>query len=382
MSYMTDRNSYRAAPLRTAGEYIPFSTRDLDAAMPDIFSALIGLNRAENLIAADLMTTGVKFDRIVRHRLAGLLPDEEVRSAPVQALMSRALGVQDFALANAIVSGLAEPATAAFDLAVSGILRTMRRIPRPNFLPTSISNISTGDVAKRPEFAEWAPAEVAATGVVETVGVETWGHMVQITREALLNSAFTEMAMVFASMGNSAGKAISAEFARVLEDTTTLADGRAFFNSTDDNVLTSSGAPSVSTFDAACTKLARQVTAAGSIAGCTPRYLICPPEYTGTAKVLAAAIYDPSGSPGTLPQAGLDIVVVPHLSSSSTWYLMADPIAAPTIGLLTLGASPESRTFSMERRPTPPDRDGIMVAVRNEFRVTRLSRVGIVKVTV
>ena len=378
-TYSRPAEQYRQNP---AHGFYPFSTRDLDEAMPAIFASLIGLTRADNPIAADLLVTGFSFDRIARHRLAGLLPDDEVRNAPLQTLVARALGVQDFALSNAIVSGLAAPAIAAFDLAASGITRAMRKIPRINYLPTTIGNISASDVEKRPEHASWESATINAAGIIEAVSVETWGSMVEIRRQALINADFTEMAMVFSLMGGSAGKAISSEFARVLEDTANLADGRAFFNSTDGNVLTSSGPPSMTTFDNASTKLARQVTAAGSIAACTPRFLIVPPEFTGTARTMAAAIFDPSGSPGTLPQAGLDVIVCPHLASPTTWFLMADPAAAPTIGLLHFGASPDQRTLMVERTPSPPERDGIMVAIRNEFRVTRLSRVGIIKVTV
>lgn len=100
-----------------------------------------------------------------------------------------------------------------------------------------------------------------------------------------------------------------------------------------------------------------------------------------TARAVAVTLFDPAGTPGNVPQRYFDVIVVPHLASASAWYLMGDPATSPTLGLLHLGATPDARTLRIERIPAPMSTDGIGVAVRNEFKISRMSRIGIVKVT-
>lgn len=77
----------------------------------------------------------------------------------------------------------------------------------------------------------------------------------------------------------------------------------------------------------------------------------------------------------------LEVVVLPHLTSSTTWFLLADPAITPALGLLGIGDALPLRTITVERAPRKPTEDGLSLFARNEFRIARLSRYGALKIT-
>jgi hypothetical protein len=186
-----------------------------------------------------------------------------------------------------------------------------------------------------------------------------------------------ELAMLFGALGNSAALNRSSALASLLENTANLSDGRAFFNTTDANLLTGYGTVSVTSIDAAVSALYGQATPAGPISGVSPRFLIVPRQLTTTAYQAVMTLFGDS-----LRADRVDVVVCPHLSVATTFYLMGDPATAPTLGLLHLGASADARTLRIERRSdNDTSVDGIRVGIRDDFRITRMSRTGILKVT-
>ncbi len=356
--------------------FLPYSCRDIAGSLGELFLEQAGVRRADNPVASHLAHEGVDLAKLARHWLAPHYGVDELRGAPTPVILGRALGVDDFV--SALTSGWHDVVRATFNEAISGYRSLLREIPVKNFLPQHIPTFNgISALVEMPEFGEWGYGSLTASSVLEDTQVTTYGLQFTVSRQSLVNDQVREITAMMAELANIAALHVAASVASALEGT--LAGGGDYFHADYSNLLTggSAGAPSVTTFDAAAALLWR-MPVGSHIAGTAPRYIVGPPEMHGTARVLAAAIYDPNGSPGSLPQGRFDVVVLPHLASTTYWYLMGDPQTAPALALLHLEGS--SELAMLEQIPTPPQKDGLTFRLRTDYKVARISRTGAVKI--
>lgn len=347
-------------------QFLPYSTADIGDALAPYFAARAGGPMPDDPVALDLLNRGWPLTKIASHYVTG-----SGGEAPAQTL-ARALGTSD--LGNDLVTGLAAVAYTAADVAMAGWLKILRRVPVQNFHAASVPHLSVSDLRLMPEFSDWPVGVLTAGGVLESLALESYGLLLVLTRQAMINDEVGQAASAFEALGNAASLNVSARLAVLLEDTANLSDGAAFFNSTAGNLVASS-ALSITTLEAAINTLYRQATPTGPISGVAMKYIIAPPQLSMIAQALLTQVY------GNASASPIEVITCPHLSSASTWYVCGAPQSAPCLALLTLGAQPTARTLLIEKTLPPVGREGIGMAVRNDFRLVRTSRIGIVKIT-
>lgn len=200
----------------------------------------------------------------------------------------------------------------------------------------NLSNFSDLDVV--PEYADYKYGTFS--DVKETIQLRTYGKLFSISRQAIVNDDLSAFTTIPERMGRAAARMVGDEAYGILTSPPTLNQtGRALFHATDGNIRTTTGAgaPSVTTLDTEFTSMATKTDPSGAVLNIVPRYIIVPRALEATARVLAAATYDPAGTAGTLtpnPYAGrFDVVADARLDTfnSAGWFVAADPRIVPTV---------------------------------------------------
>lgn len=370
---------YQRAPAAPSG-FMPFSCRDVEGALGDFFRMQTGARVANpDPIATQMLEEGVGLAKLARHWLAAYIPADDLRGASNADVITRALSTSDFQ--NAITSGWHQTVRATFNEQISGYRAILRELPVKDFNTQRVPDYGgMSDLKAMPEGAEYKNASLSATTVLESVSLTTYGLQFTVSRQALINDEIGEISAAVRQLANIAALHLAAAVASTLEDSTTLSDGSAYFATAKGNLVqyaSGGGAPSVSTMDAAGTKLWRR-SVGDHVAGVAPRFVIVPPELAHTAQVLVSAIWDPAGTAGTVPVGRCDRIVLPHLVNTTHWYLAGDPAFAPALALLRLAGS--SDLVQLEQVKAPLHRDGLTYRIRTDYKVARISRVGIVKI--
>ena len=208
-----------------------------------------------------------------------------------------------------------------------------------DFKTNNLVNLSNfGDLDIVPEHANYEYGTFS--DVKETIQLRTYGKLFSISRQAIVNDELRSFTAVPAKMGRAAARMVGDEAYGILTSPPTLNQtGRALFHATEGNLRTTTGAgaPSVTTLDTEFTSMATKTDPSGATLNIVPRYLIVPRALEGTARVLAAATYDPAGTAGTLKpnvyQGRFDVVADARLDAfnASGWFVAADPNLIPTI---------------------------------------------------
>lgn len=358
---------YARQPAQSAqSAFLPMSVRDFAEAYPDAVLHRAGMRAAQHPLARDILEQRPSFANVARHFLAGQFSADELRQMPdgqAIAFATRNAVYGSAHFASTIVTAYAGAAYAVFDAVTAGFSRVMRSIPVADFKPQTISSFSVSGLQQMPEFAPWPQALITQNSVIEAVSVETWGLAATISRQATVNDQQQELGMAFEAFGNAAALNRSAQLAAALEAGT--------------NTITGYGAVTVAALDAACARLYAATTASGGLTGISPRYVIVPPQMVASAYTTVMAAFG-----DTLRPDRVDVVVCPHLSSATTFFVCGDPAISPAIGLLHLGSLPESRTLMVEQLTGRDSMvDGIRVAIRDDFRIVRMQAAAVVKVT-
>ena len=208
-----------------------------------------------------------------------------------------------------------------------------------DFKTNNLVNLSNfGDLDIVPEHANYEYGTMS--DVKETIQLRTYGKLFSISRQAIVNDDLMAFTTIPSKMGRAAARMVGDEAYGILTSPPTLNQtGRALFHATEGNIRTTTGAgaPSVTTLDTEFTSMATKTDPSGATLNIVPRYIIVPRALEATARVLAAATYDPAGTAGTLkpnPYNGrFDVVADARLDAynASGWFVAADPNLIPTV---------------------------------------------------
>ena len=175
-------------------------------------------------------------------------------------------------------------------------------------------------------------------GEKASITASTKGNIINISRETIINDdlgAFTGLA---ASLGRAAKRTVESDVYALLALNAgmgpVLSDGVTLFHATHNNVST--GAPSVTSFDAARVVMSQQKDVSGNdFLALTPAVWLGPVGLGGPARVVVNSEYDPDSN-NKLQRANMaskvvrDIVDTPRLSGLP-WYFFADANEAPVL---------------------------------------------------
>ena len=168
-----------------------------------------------------------------------------------------------------------------------------------------------------------------------TVQAKTYGCMVGLTRQDLINDDLGAFLEIPRQLGVNAARALEDTFWAMVQ-----ANANNFFSTAHKNLLESATANlSIDSLGAAVAALERQTDDDGAVIAQEPRYLVVPPELRPLAEQLySSAQLIVAGQanrvlPANNPYVGrYQPVVTPYLAGNgadSVWYLFADPAVSP-----------------------------------------------------
>lgn len=175
-------------------------------------------------------------------------------------------------------------------------------------------------------------------GEKASITAATKGNIINISREAVINDDMGALTGLAASLGRAAKRTVESDVYATLALNSgmgpTLGDGVTLFHASHSNVST--GAPTVTSFEAARVVLSAQRDVSGNdYLALTPAVWLGPDGISGQARVVVNSTYDPDAA-NKLQRANIaagmvnTIVGTPRLSSTP-WYFFADPSQAPVL---------------------------------------------------
>lgn len=297
---------------------------DFRAAATDVLLARAGINVKEPHPAArDLQRLSIV--SMAEQILS--MHGKSTRDMGRAEIISAALTTSDFPSLLANVSGKA--LRAGYDSAPATFTGWSGEREVNDFKQQSLVALSEAPaLLKVMEGAEYKRGSLSDSA--STFTVETYGRIIPISRQALINDdtqAFTSLPQ---SMGAAARRLEANLVYTKLTSNPVLGDGVALFHANHGN-LGAAASPTLTSLGAARAAMRKQKGLAGAeFIDPQPRFLIVPVELETACEQLLASLVDPSKSNDT-PNVewirGLKLVADPRLDevSTSQWYLAADP---------------------------------------------------------
>ena len=268
----------------------------------------------------------------------------------------------------------------AYDESPVSFTSISRRTTLPDFKPTSRVQLGEAPLLEKvPESAEYSFGTLGEGK--ETYALATYGKIVGITRQVLVNDdldAFTRIPQLY---GNSA-RALQNQLAWALlttgADGVTMGDGLALFAAGHNN--TGTGAPSVPSLSEGRTTMRTQTGLSGRILNVVPRWWIVPAALETDAQKLTAPISpEAEGNVNPFVSAFQGVIAEPLLDADSAliWYLAAATGQIDVLEHAFLEGEEEVRVETMEGWKV----DGVEVKASMDFAVTVLDHRGLYRST-
>lgn len=335
---------------------------DFKAAAGDVLLARAGVKVPEmHPGARDIQRMGV----VAMAEAMLSMQGTSVRGMSPSAIINAGLSTSDF---PSLLSGtIGKSLAIGYQAASAGhALFTAEREVR-DFKTQTLVNLSEAPgLLKVPELGEYRRG--AMVDGAATFQLATFGRMLQISRQALINddlSAFTTLPQAFGA----AARRLEAD--KVFEQLTSnpvLGDAVALFHSSHGN-LGGAAALNIASLGEARSAMRKQKDIAGlSYIDPQPKFLIVPVALETYAEQLLSSLVDPTKNNST-PNLdfirGLTLIADPRLDASSTtaWYLSASPYQME--GILRAYLAGEARPYLEESQEF--ERDALSYKVRLDF---------------
>mgnify|MGYP000305436847 CR=1 FL=1 len=224
----------------------------------------------------------------------------------------------------------------AYQAAPRTFLGLARRASASDF--KDIRRLQLGEAPQLEKVAENGEFKRGTMGEgKESYRVETYGKVIGITRQVIINDdldAFTRVPSLF---GTSAATLESDVVWGIITSNPAMGDGKALFHAGHKNLTGTGTALDVANLGAARAFMARQVGLDGkTILNIRPAFLVVPSTLELTAEQIIAQNLVPAKSGDVAPQSirSLAVIAEPRLDPASgavPWYLFASPSAIDTI---------------------------------------------------
>jgi len=214
----------------------------------------------------------------------------------------------------------------------------------------------------------------------ESYKVKTYGRVVAITRQVLINDDLDAFTRIPAMYGNSIAQLESDVVWGIITTNPAMADGNALFHTTHKNLAATGAALDVASVGAARAAMALQTGVdKKTVLNIRPAFLIVPAALELKAEQLVAQNLVPADSAKVVPQSirTLSPISEPRLdaASATSWYLAASPNQIDTIEYAYLegqqGAYIETRNGF--------DVDGVEIKCRLDFGAKAIDWRGLYK---
>ena len=196
----------------------------------------------------------------------------------------------------------------------------------------------------------------------ETYSVSTFGRIVGISRQALVNDdlgAFTDLTR---RLGQAARSFENAKLVEILETNGNMSDGNALFSAAHGNLAGSGAAPGETTLSAARLAMRGQTGLSSELISVTPKFVLVPPALETSAEKLLSTIQAATTS-DVNPFASLMLLVESRLTDAAQWYVSADPAEIDGLEYAYLEGAPGPQIESRNGFEV----DGVEIKVRLDF---------------
>jgi hypothetical protein len=290
---------------------------------------------------------------------------ENITGLAAPQLVTRALhSTSDFPLllANAFNKTLRDSYTAA----PSGLRQLARQTTAADFrtkhrLMLDSTGIALEKVNEHGEFKSGTMAEGD-----ETYSVATYGKIFGITRQALVNDDLGAFADLSRRMGNAAAAFEAQNLVDLLVQGSGLGplmrDGQRLFYSGHGNVAGTGAAIADTTLSAARLALRKQTGIGGGLIEVAPWAVLVPPDVETAAEKQLATI-SPTTTSDVNPWTTLRLIVEPRLTSTTRWYVVANPATIDGLEYAYLAGAPGPQVESQAGFRV----DGIEIRIRLDF---------------
>ncbi len=255
---------------------------------------------------------------------------------------------------------------AGYDAPIGGV-RQLARQSTSRYLLRDKEVLRLGELdtlKKVNEHGEFTSGTLAET--VEKYMVETFGRIVSLSRQFIVNDDLGAQLQVMNRLGRAARAFEHEQLVAKLEANPELSDGITVFDESDHNNAKAAAGSGIShikaDLNAARKAMRRQTAPGGAIIDVAPRFVLVPPELEtimeeALSAVQAAKVTDVNVF------SSLSLVVEPRLTSTSRWYVVADPAQVDGLEYSYLEGAPGPQ---METR-AGFEVDGVQFRVRLDF---------------
>ncbi|MDH1429103.1 Mu-like prophage major head subunit gpT family protein [Comamonas aquatica] len=261
----------------------------------------------------------------------------EIAGRMLQVRAAGHMGVSDF---SALLSNVANRRLrAAYEQAASTYQIWARRAPNaPDFKDISVVQLSGApELLKTNEHGEFKYGTLSDGA--ETYKVVTYGRIVALTRQAIINDDLRGFDRLVAAFGDSAARLENRLVYSQLTDNANMADGKPLFHADHGNLAAAGSVlDSIDKLGAGRKDMRLQKGMQGELLNISPRYLIVPAALEQVAYQYTSAQYTPV-EPGKVNEfrsggrTALEPVVEPLLdaNSATAWYLAANAAQVDTV---------------------------------------------------
>lgn len=339
--------------------------------------------------------TGGERDRILNslvQRMGGRVQGEVIRSADMvgiarralelggqrvydddsrASILHRALTTSDYP--NLLGTAVGRVLMAAYEESPAVLKRVARKVILPDFRDkTTIRLGPNSALLKTNEHGEFKYGSVEGE-TKNTWKLSTWGRIISITRQALINDDLGGFNSVISKFGQAAARLEADQLVSILTAPPNV-DAAALFATTRNNLITGAGsALQLSSLSLAVQSLRAQKDLDGGLVMQEPAFLVVPAALETIALQLVAAL-QPAAVTNVQPFK-LDVIVEPRLDaiSATAWYLVAGNQSSLEYGYLE--GNEGVQTFTEEGFEI----DGLAIKARLDFGAGWVAPIGWVK---
>jgi hypothetical protein len=337
----------------------PFNPREVMAAAPDALALAMGatVNRPHPL-AEELSLKEIAY-------AAGAVVRPDLVGVAYGSVVGAGLATGDFSKALAAAVKMVIVNTFVMQDQHS---KFCTKIEAKSFLPQPLPSLDA-DIGLEPlaEGAEISRSASIVSAGATAAQLTTFAKILGLSRTAIYNDDMEAFTRVASGLGASAARLESMMVAQALESNPVLDDGRAVFdpaNNVFQNIVT--GAISGAAIGEAMAMLRMQLTASGARAELAAKHLVVSANLEHTARLITADL-----------GKDIEISALSYLPTGR-WYLLANPLIHPVVGILKLKGSKDAVKVT-EQRDRPIECDGSAIKVVADLGAVLMSRTGIVR---
>lgn len=289
----------------------------------------------------------------------------QIATRMLQVRAAGYMGSGDFANLLANVAG--KRLRDAYTQAASTYQIWARRAPNaPDFKDITVVNLSGApELLRTNEHGEFTYGTL--NDGAEKYNVVTYGRIVALTRQAIINDDLRGFDRLIQAFGNSASRLENRLVYSQVIDNGNMADGTALFHADHGNLGTAKLA-AITALGTARAAMRKQTGLQGEALNVTPRFLIVPPDLEQAAYQYTSSQYVPAKSADVNEfraggRTALEPVVEPVLTDAAAWYLAADSAAIDTVEYCYLDGA-EGPVIESE---TGFEVDGVSLKARLDF---------------